>query len=122
MRIKLPIIAALAVTLAGGTAAIAATQAPKGAEAIAFFNNVHWDDDDDVIAGVRTTAMPVPSEKALKGAGMVRVTEVERDDGQIEVEGYDRHGREMEIKMDAAGQRVLAVDMDDDVDMRRVVR
>lgn len=113
---KFTIAMGLAAALVGGTAAIAATQAPAAAKGVAFFNNVHWDDDDhdDVSLGTRRTAMPVPNERALKAAGMVRVTEVERDDGEIEVEGYDRYGREMEVKMDARGQRILSIDVDDD--------
>jgi uncharacterized membrane protein YkoI len=121
MRNKVMISVAVAAALVGGTAIAAATQAPAAARGIALFDNAHWDDDDDAPINVRRTAMPVPDAKALKAAGMVRVTEVERDDGRIEVEGYDRHGREMDVKMDANGRRVLSVEIDDD-DMPRRIR
>lgn len=120
MRYKLPIILGLAAALVGGTAAVAAvaaTQAPAAAKGVSFFNNVHWDDDAPLTVGTRRTAMPVPDINALKAAGMVRVTEVERDDGLIEVEGFDRHGREIDVKMDAAGKRVLSVEIDEDAHM-----
>ena len=121
MRYKLPVALALAAALVGGTVAVAATQAPAAAKGVSFFKNVHWDDDDDLVIGAPRPAMPVPDVNALKAAGMVRVTEVERDDGLIEIEGFDRHGREIDIKMDATGKQVLSVEIDDD-DLRRPIR
>lgn len=107
--------------LVGATAVSAHTpaSAPTAAKGQAFFANVHWDDDFE--ERVRRGPMPVPNEAALKRAGLVQVVEVERDDGRLEVEGYDAQGREMDIKMDAAGRRVLSVDIDHDDDDRRVM-
>lgn len=110
MKFKLPLIVLLA-TGATATAVIASDLAPAGAQGQPFWANVHWDDDDDELR--RLGPMPLPSEQALKAAGVVRVVEVERDDGQLEIEGYDADGRELDIKMDATGQQVLSVKHDD---------
>lgn len=98
--------------LAGSATVAAHSIAPAVAKDQPFFANVHWDDDahDRVTRG----PMPMPSEAALKRVGMVHVVEVERDDGKLEVEGYDKFGREMDVDMDATGRRVLSVDIDDD--------
>ena len=111
MKFKLPL-AALAIigAVAGGSAvAVAAhSPAPAAAKGVAYWDGVHWDDDDD--HGIRTrTPLPLPNAAALKRVGMVRVTEVERDDGYLEIEGYDANGYELDIRMDARGQRVLSV-------------
>jgi hypothetical protein len=45
--------------------------------------------------------------------GLVRVEEVEHDDGGWEIEGRDRRGREIEIEINRTG-RVTEVDRDDD--------
>lgn len=110
MKAKLPLIVLLASAVTT-TAALAADLAPAGAQGNAFWANVHWDDDDDDLR--RAGPMPLPSAEALKAAGMVRVVEVERDDGQLEIEGFDAQGRELEIEMDATGQEVLSVKHDD---------
>ena len=117
MAFKLPLAILVATGAIGATAAIAAsspTQAPAAAAAQddRAFQNVHWDDDDDD-SRVRGP-IPRPNVEALRRVGMVRIVEVERDDGRLEVEGYDRNGREIDVKMDASGQRVVAVDRDDD--------
>ncbi|TRO88989.1 PepSY domain-containing protein [Glycocaulis profundi] len=44
--------------------------------------------------------------------GMVRVTDVELDDDEWEIEGYDHRGREMEIEIDAYTGRVKDIDYD----------
>jgi uncharacterized membrane protein YkoI len=44
--------------------------------------------------------------------GMVRVTEVEFDDDEWEIEGRDYRGREMEIEIDAYTGRVKDIDYD----------
>lgn len=44
--------------------------------------------------------------------GMTRVTGVELDDDEWEVEGYDRRGREMEVEIDARTSRVKDIDYD----------
>lgn len=119
MKIKLPLIALAAAGVVATSAAAAVAHpvaAPSGAQGQAYWANVQWDDDHDDRA--RLGAMPLPDAAALKRAGMVRVVEVERDDGFIEVEGYDAKGRELDIRMDAKGTRVLSVERDND-DHRR---
>lgn len=119
MKSKLTLTLIAVAALAGGTTVAANTLAPAAAKGQAFFANVHW--DDDLNDRLRSGPMPVPNAAALKRAGMVRVTEIERDDGKIEVEGYDAQGREIDIDMDASGRRVLSVDIDHDDDDRRVM-
>lgn len=122
MALKLPLALALATGAIGATAAVAAipsapaTAAPTAANAQddRGWNDVRWDDDDDDRR--RYGPMPRPNVEALRRVGMVRIVEVERDDGRLEVEGYDRRGREIDVKMDLSGRRVLSVDRDDDRD------
>lgn len=78
------------------------------------FAHTDWDDDDDDRR--RYGPMPRPDIRALNRAGIVRVTDVEREDGRLEVEGYDAQGRKMEARMDVQGQRVLGAwrDRNDD--------
>lgn len=78
------------------------------------FAYTDWDDDDDDRR--RYGPMPRPDIRALNRAGIVHVTDVERDDGRLEIEGYDAQGRKMEARMDIRGQRVLGAwrDRDDD--------
>lgn len=107
--------AATVAVIAGGlvaTGAIANTPAAVKQVAGDFWAGAHWDDDDDDhrVRG----PIPRPSEAALRKAGLVRVTEVERDDGRIEVEGYDAQGRELDVTMDTKGQKVLRVEHDRD--------
>lgn len=109
------LIAAVGATTA--TAAIASGAVPAAAQGQAFWAETHWDDDDDDdhqpgTTRIQRASMPVPNAEALRQAGMVRVLEVERDDGRIEVEGFDAKGREIEIQMDAAGQRILRIERD----------
>lgn len=64
----------------------------------------------------KQTRMQVSREQAIRiaqGYGMVRVTDVERDDGGWEIEGRDHRGRKLEVKIDRRG-RVVEVDRDDD--------
>ena len=70
-----------------------------------------WADDD------RRQERPasVSQERAIqiaRGYGMVRVTEVDRDDDGWEIEGRDHRGRELEVKIDRRG-RVISVERDD---------
>ena len=123
MKFTLPLaalaIAGAAAGIAGGAAVAVAAQspAPAAAKGVAYWDGVHWDDDDDDDHGIRTrTPLPLPNAAALKRVGMVRVTEVERDDGYLEIEGYDANGYELDIRMDARGQRVLSVHRDTDRD------
>ena len=100
---------------AAATAAIAAAPAPAGAANDPFWAHVHWDDDDDDHHISQRAAVPmlIPDADAIRRAGMAVVHEVERDDGLIEVEGLDASGRELDIKMDAQGKRVISVRHDD---------
>ena len=45
--------------------------------------------------------------------GIVKIKEVELDDGLWEVEGYDANGREIEMKVDAASGNILKLERDD---------
>lgn len=102
---------------AAATVAIAAVPAPAGTASDPFWTHVHWDDDDRDDDGHfsqhAAAPMPVPDAEAIKRAGMAVVHEVERDDGMIEVEGRDASGRELDIRMDAQGKRILSVRYDD---------
>ena len=111
MTFRLALILAAAGLAVASTAALANSPAPAGANGQPFWAGVEWDDDDDDRR--RLGAMPLPNAELLKRAGIVRVKEVERDDGRIEVEGVDRNGRELKVYMDARGQRVLNVRRDD---------
>lgn len=77
-----------------------------------FYAHADWDDDDDDRR--RYGRMTRPDMGSLRAVGIVRVTEVERDDGRIEVEGRDARGREIDVLMDAQGRRVLDVRRDSD--------
>jgi hypothetical protein len=44
--------------------------------------------------------------------GIVKIEEVELDDGMWEVEGYDANGREIEMKVDASGN-IVKLERDD---------
>lgn len=70
-----------------------------------FWASVEFEHDDD--DNRRYGALPRPSRTVLAGIGMVRVLEVEWDDGLIEVEGVDVNGREIDAVMDRTGQRVI---------------
>lgn len=48
-----------------------------------------------------------------RGAGMVRVTEVDCDDDEWEVEGRDARGRGMEVEIDARTGRITEIEYDD---------
>ena len=45
--------------------------------------------------------------------GIVKIEEVELDDGLWEVEGYDANGREIEMKVDAASGNIIKLERDD---------
>ncbi|MFN6953966.1 MAG: PepSY domain-containing protein [Acetobacteraceae bacterium] len=65
--------------------------------------------DDDRCRG------PITAERAIeiaRRAGMVRVTEVECDDGAWEIEGRDARGREMEVEIDPRTGRILDIEYD----------
>lgn len=107
-----------AVTTAAATAAAAPAPARAADDDREFYGWTLWDDDDDDRR--RYGRMPRPDMGALRAIGIVRVTEVERDDGRLEVEGRDARGREIDVLMDASGRRVLhwRYDRDDDRDDR----
>jgi hypothetical protein len=109
-------VAAMAVIGIGTAAATAvlAGPAPAAAKDQPIFAGAHWDDDDDDRR--RYGAMSLPNADAIRRAGIVDIVEVERDDGRIEVEGYDAQGRRLELHMDRQGQRVLSQRRDRDRD------
>ena len=116
MKKILVTVAAVAIGGAGiGAATVAlAGPAPAGAKDQPFFANDHWDDDFDDRR--RYGPMLVPDANAIKRAGIVDVVEIERDDGRLEVEGFDAQGREIKVIMDRQGKRVLSVRRDRDWD------
>lgn len=121
---RLSALAGIAALIVGaGTASLAATgsdEAPPTDDPI--FASAHWDDDcdddqdDNRRASCGTAAIPVPDADVIRAAGIVHVDEVERDDGHLEVEGYDARGREITLYMDSRGSRVLATKIDRDRD------
>ena len=65
---------------------------------------------------VPATAGPVNVDDVRAMAfdkGIVKIEEVELDDGMWEVEGYDANGREMEMKIDAATGNIIKLERDD---------
>ncbi len=69
--------------------------------------------DDDDNRSVRSRVSEAQAVKIARGYGMVRVTEVERDDGGWEIEGRDRRGREVTVTINRLG-RVTKVERGDD--------
>jgi uncharacterized membrane protein YkoI len=58
---------------------------------------------------------PVSRWQAIQTArsvGLVRVEEIECDDGRWEIEGTDRRGREIEVEVSARTGRILEIDRD----------
>ncbi len=110
MNRKLPLILLAIAGTVATSAVVAAQSAPTGAQGQTYWANTHWDDDNH---RRHHGPMPVPNVDVLKRAGMVNVIEVERDDGRIQVEGFDAQGRDLEIKMDVQGQRILSIERDD---------
>lgn len=82
--------------------------------AAAFFAAAAYADD----AAHRTASPPlaVTQEQAIataKAQGMVRVEDIELDDGKWEVEGRTESGREIEVDVSARTGEVLRIDYDD---------
>lgn len=109
-------IAIVAACAGGGAVTVAALaeSAPATAKNQSFFANAHWDDDFEDRR--RFGPMPMPNVNAIKRAGIVDVVEIERDDGRLEVEGYDAQGRKIKLHMDRRGERVLSARRDRDWD------
>lgn len=64
--------------------------------------------DDDCRGISRAEAIGI-----ARTVGLVRVTEVECDDDEWEVEGRDGSGREMEVEISARTGRIKEIDYDD---------
>ncbi len=65
--------------------------------------------DDDCHGGIsRAQAVAI-----ARSVGMVRVTEVDCDDDEWEVEGRDARGREMEVEIDVRTGRIKEIEYDD---------
>lgn len=78
-------------------------------------------DDDDRLRGSASpervyTLSREDAVRIARGEGMTRVKEVERDDGQWELEGCTRNGREIEIDIHDRTGEILELDIDDDDD------
>jgi uncharacterized membrane protein YkoI len=59
--------------------------------------------------------LPVTRAQAIETAasvGLVRVKEVDCDDGEWEVEGWNAAGREMEVEIDARTGRIKEIEYD----------
>lgn len=69
--------------------------------------------DDDNDRGASSRISEAQAVRIARGYGMVRVTEVERDDGGWEIEGRDRRGREVKVTINRLG-RVTKVERGDD--------
>ncbi len=77
---------------------LAGALAPLGARA-----------DDECRGGIsRAQAIAI-----ARSVGLVRVTEVECDDDEWEVEGRDARGRKMEVEIDARTGRIKEIEYDD---------
>lgn len=115
--ISLVSLSALAIVGAGVvlTAPALAYDAPKAEQpacainaqsnADRFWASAEFEHDDE--DNRRYGALPRPSRSALARVGMVRVLNVEWDDGLVEVEGVDEHGREIDAVMERSGERVI---------------
>jgi uncharacterized membrane protein YkoI len=69
-----------------------------------------------VASAVPAAAGPVSIDDVRAMAfdkGIVKIEEVELDDGMWEVEGYDTNGHEIEMKVDAANGQIIKFERDD---------
>jgi uncharacterized membrane protein YkoI len=69
----------------------------------------------DAVADDDCRGMPVSAGQAVAIAatvGLVRVEEVDCDDGEWEVEGWNAAGREMEVEIDARTGQIIEVEYD----------
>lgn len=72
-------------------------------------------DDDDCMAP-RDTWQPREAVMQLASENGWTVQDFEIDDGCYEIEGRDRDGREIEVKLDPATLQVVEMDYEDDDD------
>lgn len=111
-----------AVTVGAGTATYAVSAPSIVPEAIispkvlAYSDDAGLEDrrsDDQYYASRKTKSAPNVDEEVIRRAGVLRVKEIEFDDGLIEVEGYDAQGREIKLYMDRDGKKILSKRVDD---------
>ena len=116
-----------AVTVGAGTATYAVSAPSTVPEAIVPSKVLDYSDyagfedrrsDDQYYGSRKTKSVPNVDEEVVRRAGMVRVKEIEFDDGLIEVEGYDAQGREIKFYMDRDGKKILSKRFDDRWDDR----
>lgn len=78
------------------------------------------DDDDRLRGGAGPERIYTLSREdavyIARSEGMAHIKEVERDDGQWELEGCTRNGREIEIDIHGRTGEILELDIDDDSD------
>ena len=110
------------VAVGAGTAAYAVSAPSTVAEAIISPKVLAYNDnaglegrrsDDQYYASRKTKSALNVDEEVIRRAGMVRVKEIEFDDGLIEVEGFDAQGREIKLYMDRDGKKILSKRVDD---------
>lgn len=73
--------------------------------------------DDDHLRGGHAYTYSVSRQQAIgiaRSEGMHRLKEIERDDGEWEIEGCTREGYEFEIDIDGRTGRILDLEIDYD--------
>ena len=78
--------------------------------------------DDDACSVPRAQWLPREAVMQLAEENGWSVRELEIDDGCYEIEGRDRDGREIEVKLDPATLRVVEIEYEDDDDNRSNAR
>jgi uncharacterized membrane protein YkoI len=71
----------------------------------------------ETAAAQATPAPAMPMEEVLsmlKGQGYTDVSDIEREHGRYEVKAKDKEGRAVELKLDAATGKTLAMEEDED--------
>lgn len=74
--------------------------------------------DDDDCRAPRDQWQPREAAMQVAAANGWAVRDFEIDDGCYEIEGRDRDGREIEVKLDPATLQIVELDYDDDDDDR----
>ena len=77
------------------------------------FGGIALAQDDDDAPQQRGAVSREQAVSIARGYGIVRIEEIEPDDGGWEIEGRDRQGREVEITINRQG-RVTSVDRSND--------